>query len=78
MNPIFVRNLHKAATRLAAYSEPAHQGITPARWFSTLGGVGCLLAGGALVVAYRNNDQHSSIRQIFRNERGHSGVTRHD
>lgn len=68
MNPTLVRSFQRSAVRLAAHAEHGQGSV--GKWMSTAGGVALLLTGGALVVAQRNNDQNSHIRNIFKNERG--------
>lgn len=68
MRPTLIRNFHRSAVRMAAHAE--HQGFQTGKWFSTAGGVALFLAGGAALVAQRNNEHNSHIRNIFRNERG--------
>lgn len=77
MSTVFIRSLHRTATRLGTYSEPVQQGMPAGKWLSIMGGVCVMLGGGAMAVAYRNDDNHSHIRQIFRNERGISGAKPH-
>lgn len=68
MNPTLARSFQRSAVRLAAHAE--HNGMSNAGWFTTFGGVALFLGGGALLVAQRNNEQNSHIRNIFKNERG--------
>lgn len=76
MNPTLIRSFHRSAVRLAAHAEQSN-GMSAGKWFGTMGGVALLLGGGALLVAQRNNEQNSHIRNIFKHERGVSGAKPH-
>lgn len=68
MNPTLVRNFSRSATRMAAISKSSTRSATT-NWAVNLLGVSAVLGSGTAIVAWKNNESNSNIRNIFKNER---------
>lgn len=68
MNPTLVRSFSRSATKMAAMNESATRSAAT-NWAINLLGVSAVLGAGTAMVAWKNNENNSRIRNIFKNER---------
>lgn len=68
MNPTLLRSLSRSGTKMSFMNKGSVRS-TAANWAVNLLGVSAVLGSGTAVVAWKNNENNSHIRNIFKNER---------